>query len=119
MPFVHNQCSYCGSGMRITRLSCSECGLTHGGDFYTPRLYRLDTEDQRFIELFVLASGSLKRMAELLEVSYPTVRNRLDKLIGRLEQEKQQDDKRRQMILEDIETGRTPAKQGMRMIDAI
>ena len=119
MPFVHNQCSYCGSGMRITRLSCGECGLTHGGDFYTPRLYRLDAEDQRFVELFVLASGSLKRMAELLELSYPTVRNRLDKLIGNLENEKKQDDKRKQMILQDIEDGRIPAKQGMRMIDSI
>lgn len=119
MPFIHNQCSYCGSGMRITRLTCDACGLTHGGEFYTPRLYRLDSEDQRFVELFVLASGSLKRMAELLEVSYPTVRNRLDKLIGNLENEKEQDDKRKQMILEDIEAGHIPAKQGMRMIDAI
>lgn len=119
MPFVHNQCSYCGSGMRITRLTCGECGLTHGGDFYTPRLYRLDAEEQRFAELFILASGSLKRMAELTEVSYPTVRNRLDLLIGKLEEEKKQDDKRKLMILEDIEAGRIPAKQGMRMIDAI
>lgn len=119
MPFAHNQCSYCGSGMRITRLTCGECGLSHGGEFHTPRLYRLDAEDQRFMELFVLASGSLKRMAELLDVSYPTVRNRLDKLIGKLENEKQQDDKHKQIILEDIETGRIPVKQGMRMIDAI
>ena len=119
MPFVHNQCSYCGSGMHITRLTCGECGLTHGGDFYTPRLYRLDAEEQRFAELFILASGSLKRMAELTEVSYPTVRNRLDLLISKLEEEKRQDDKRKLMILEDIEAGRIPAKQGMRMIDAI
>ena len=119
MPFIHNQCSYCGSGMRITRLTCGECGLTHGGDFFTPRLYRLEAEDQRFVELFVLASGSLKQMAELLEVSYPTVRNRLDKLISTLENEKIQDDKRKLMILEDIEAGRIPAKQGMRMIDAL
>ena len=119
MPFVHNQCSYCGSGMHITRLSCGECGLTHGGDFFTPRLYRLEAEEQRFVELFVLASGSLKQMAELLEVSYPTVRNRLDKLISTLENEKIQDDKRKLMILEDIEAGRIPAKQGMRMIDAL
>ncbi|MGB5177329.1 MAG: DUF2089 family protein [Gammaproteobacteria bacterium] len=119
MPFKHNRCSYCDSDMYITRLTCSECGLSHGGDFHTPRLYRLDAEDQRFIELFVLASGSLKRMAELLEVSYPTVRSRLDTLIGKLENEKQQDEKHKEKILEDIETGRIPAKQGMRMIDAL
>jgi hypothetical protein len=32
----------------------------------------------------VKASGSLKEMAALLKVSYPTVRNRLDEVIGRL-----------------------------------
>lgn len=119
MPFSQNQCSYCGSGMRITMLTCGECGLSHGGDFYTPRLYRLDPEDQRFIELFVLASGSLKQMAELLEVSYPTVRSRLDKLIEKLKEISQQDEQRKQKVLQEIEAGRISAKQGMRMIDAI
>lgn len=119
MHFSQNQCSYCGSGMRITMLTCGECGLSHGGDFYTPRLYRLDPEDQRFIELFVLASGSLKQMAELLEVSYPTVRSRLDKLIEKLKEISQQDEQRKQKVLQEIEAGRISAKQGMRMIDAI
>lgn len=119
MPYTHNHCSYCGSGMRISELTCGDCGLTHGGDFYTPRLYRISTDEQQFIELFVLASGSLKQMAQILGVSYPTVRNRLDKLIKVLKEEKQKDDKRKQKILEDIEAGRISAKQGMRMIDAI
>ena len=100
-------------------LTCGECGFSHGGDFYTPRLYRLDPEDQRCVELFVLASGSLKQMAELLEVSYPTVRSRLDKLIEKLKDIRQQDEQRKQKVLEDIEAGRISAKQGMRMIDAI
>jgi hypothetical protein len=52
-------------------------------------------------------------------VSYPTVRNRLDKLISTLEDGKKQDDNHKKRILEDIEAGRIPAKQGMRMIDAI
>jgi len=119
MPYTHNHCSYCGGGMRISELTCGDCGLTHGGDFYTPRLYRISTDEQQFIELFVLASGSLKQMAQILGVSYPTVRNRLDKLIRVLKEEKQKDDKRKQKILEDIEAGRISAKQGMRMIDAI
>jgi hypothetical protein len=119
MAYTHNHCSYCGGGMRISGLTCEDCGLTHGGDFYTPRLYRLSTDEQQFIELFVLASGSLKQMAQLLGVSYPTVRNRLNKLIEVLKEEKQKDDKRKQKILEDIEDRRISAKQGMRMIDAI
>ena len=34
---------------------------------------------------FVLKSGSLKEIAKLYEVSYPTVRLRLDKLIQKIE----------------------------------
>lgn len=105
--------------MRISGLTCEDCGLSLGGDFFTPRLYRLDPEDQRFVELFVMASGSLKQMAEVLGVSYPTVRSRLDKLIDKLKDEQRADAQRKQRILADIEAGRLPAKQGMRMIDAI
>ena len=119
MPFIHNQCSYCGNSMRITKLTCDDCGFSHGGDFYTPRLYRLEPEDQRFVELFVLASGSLKEMAGLLGVSYPTVRSRLDRLIQKLETEKSHDEKRKQQVLTDIEADRISAKKGMRLIDAI
>lgn len=119
MSFVHNQCGYCGASMRITELTCDDCGFAHAGEFYTPRLYRLGPQEQRFIELFVLASGSLKQMAEVLGVSYPTVRGRLDKLIEHLKDEKRADENRKQKILDDIEAGRISAKQGMRMIDAI
>lgn len=42
----------------------------------------LEPEDQEFIKEFVLASGSLKQLAKNYGVSYPTVRLRVDKLIG-------------------------------------
>ena len=50
-----------------------------------PPLASLSAEDQAFILEFVKASGSLKDMAALMKVSYPTVRNRLDEVIGRLQ----------------------------------
>ena len=54
------------------------------GDFPLPALTRLGSEDQQFALAFILRSGSLKEMARLYGVSYPTVRNRLDELIARL-----------------------------------
>ncbi len=45
----------------------------------------LDDEDVNFIKNFILASGSLKEIAGLYEVTYPTVRLRLDKLIQKIE----------------------------------
>ena len=44
----------------------------------------LDDEDVAFIKKFLLASGSLKEMAKQYEVTYPTVRLRLDKLIQKI-----------------------------------
>ena len=45
----------------------------------------LEPEDAAFLKNFVLKSGSLKEIARLYEVSYPTVRLRLDKLIQKIE----------------------------------
>ena len=44
----------------------------------------LEDEDVYFIKRFVLASGSLKEVARQYEVTYPTVRLRLDKLIDKI-----------------------------------
>lgn len=45
----------------------------------------LDDEDIQFIKRFLLASGSLKQIAGEYNVSYPTVRLRLDRLIQRIQ----------------------------------
>ncbi|PFA94000.1 hypothetical protein CN383_27115 [Priestia megaterium] len=45
----------------------------------------LEMDDVEFIRKFVLNSGSLKKLAKDYEVSYPTVRIRLDRLIQKIE----------------------------------
>ena len=47
-------------------------------------LEALDQEDQQFLRRFVLSSGSLKALCEEYEVSYPTLRARLDRLIAKV-----------------------------------
>ncbi|MFK0524318.1 DUF2089 family protein [Paenibacillus illinoisensis] len=44
----------------------------------------LENEDMEFIRKFVLNSGSLKEIAKIYEVSYPTVRIKLDRLIEKI-----------------------------------
>ncbi len=53
-------------------------------EFMPPWLAKLDEEDVAFIKRFVLSSGSLKEMARQYEVTYPTVRLRLDRLIDKI-----------------------------------
>ena len=119
MSKQQNHCDFCGGPMWISKVTCGDCGFSHEGTFFTPRLFRLAREDQRFVELFILSSGSLKKMAELLELSYPTVRSRLNRLIESLREEQERDQELKKNVLDDIEQGRIKPKQGMRIIDAL
>jgi hypothetical protein len=111
---VTNHCPYCQRAMQVTRMSCPACEISIEADFPAPRLARLPVEHQRFIEMFVLASGNLKAIAEQAGVSYPTVRSRLDKIIEAL----------RQVITESTESdevfsGREKTEAAARLIKAI
>lgn len=44
----------------------------------------LEEDELLFIKRFVLASGSLKEIANMYEVTYPTVRSRLNGIINKL-----------------------------------
>ena len=48
-------------------------------------MINLDDEDISFIKKFIMASGSLKKIADIYDVTYPTVRLRLDKLIQKIQ----------------------------------
>jgi len=52
----------------------------------------LDKESLEFIRKFILNSGSLKNMSSLYDVSYPTVRAKLDRLIKKIEVHSQEED---------------------------
>src|SRR5439155_22837403 len=81
---VTQDCPYCAAPMTVTRMSCAKCSVSIEADFPMSRLGTLPVEHQRFIEMFVLAGGNLKEIAEQVGVSYPTIRSRLDKVIDAL-----------------------------------
>jgi hypothetical protein len=81
MKVLPTKCPACGNQLKVRKLLCQDCETEIEGVFDLPRLARLSAEDQDFILQFINASGSLKEMAKLLKLSYPTVRNRLDEII--------------------------------------
>lgn len=79
-------CPSCGGDLAVRRLCCEKCQTEIEGLYSLPTLAGLSPDDQQFILEFIKSSGSLKDMASLLRVSYPTVRNRLDEIIRKLKQ---------------------------------
>ncbi len=76
------KCPSCESILSVSGLSCNICETSVSGNFSLPILLQLNAEEQQFILRFLLSSGSLKEMASQMNISYPTVRNKLDDLIS-------------------------------------
>lgn len=59
-------------------------GVSLEGEFELPPLARLRYEDQVFVAEFVRNHGSIKDMERAFGVSYPTVKNRLNRIAEQL-----------------------------------
>jgi len=84
MKILPSICPACNSQLKVKSLICEQCQTEIQGQYELPPLAKLSPNNQAFILEFIKASGSLKQMAKLLKLSYPTVRNRLDEIIERL-----------------------------------
>ena len=62
-----------------------ESGIAIQGEFELPPLARLRYEDQVFVSEFVRSHGSIKDMEKAFGISYPTVKNRLNRIIDQLQ----------------------------------
>ncbi|EPH11470.1 hypothetical protein HMPREF9713_01958 [Myroides odoratimimus CCUG 12700] len=85
-PKLPIHCPSCESELKVTQLSCEHCQTIVNGNFSLPLLLQLGREEQEFILAFFLNSGSLKQMAQQMNISYPTVRNKLDDMIEHIQQ---------------------------------
>lgn len=80
------KCPSCRSELSVARLNCTQCNTKIEGAYKLPLLARLDEEEQNFVADFVKASGSLKVIAKKFQLSYPSIRNKLDDLITKIEE---------------------------------
>jgi len=84
MKMLPVQCPACKSKVKVKSLICESCGTQIEGKYELPVLAGLSGRDQQFLLEFIKASGSLKQIAKIMGLSYPTVRNRLDEIIERI-----------------------------------
>jgi hypothetical protein len=86
------------------------------GRFDIHELLHLPSEDLEFIIHFVRASGSLKEMAGRYGQSYPTIRNRLNAIINKLEVAARDLESERYRILDAISKGKMSVKEGAKRL---
>ena len=119
------KCPICASETEITRVYCSQCDSTIEGHFHAPEnpFHALAPEQIQFVLAFVKCEGRLNRLEEELNLSYPTLRNRLVEIVRALGFEPSKDDtparltsEDRLRVLEDLAAGRITSNQAQSLL---
>ncbi len=79
-------CPSCDNALSVSQMKCTHCSTEVLGVYELPLYLKLTREEQEFILNFFLSSGSIKEMAKQAELSYPTMRNKMDDLIEKIKQ---------------------------------
>jgi len=74
-----------GKPITVERIRLVDSGIAIEGSFALPILASLSAEDQVFVMAFVRCHGSIKEMEAMFGISYPTVKNRLNRIAGQLQ----------------------------------
>ncbi len=122
MNTLPTRCPLCSGEISVTRLYCRDCDTTIEGRFGSGPFSQLSAEQLEFVEIFVRCEGKITRMESEINLSYPTIRNRLHEIIRALGYEPGGEepvgltDEERQRILEDLDKGAISAEEAMRLI---
>jgi len=118
-----SKCPVCGNELTVIRLHCDSCDTSIEGRFANSVLPGLNEEQLDFVETFIRCEGKITRMEDELNLSYPTIRNRLHEVIramgyepGKDEQEPKISDEKRRSILEELDAGKISADEAMRLL---
>lgn len=69
-----------GEPIVVERVRLIAADIAIEGSFELPPLACLAAEDQVFVAAFIRSHGSIKQMEQLFGVSYPTIKNRLNRI---------------------------------------
>ena len=70
-------CPVCDGALTISELACAACGVSVRGKFDRCKFCALSADHLSFVEAFLRCEGNISRVERELNISYPTVRNRL------------------------------------------
>jgi len=109
-----------GAPIVVERVRLADSGIAIEGEFALPPLAQLGADDQVFVMAFVGAHGSIKDMERFFGISYPTVKNRLDKLAGKLKMVESEPQAPAEPVQEDVlgmlERGEITAEEAIKRL---
>jgi hypothetical protein len=81
-----SKCPVCDSELAVTRFYCVNCDTSIEGHFTTEHtpFGHLSAEQMQFLLTFVKCEGRLNRMEDEMNLSYPTLRSRLNEIVRAL-----------------------------------
>jgi hypothetical protein len=106
-----------GKSITVERVRLADSGIAIEGSFTLPTLASLSAEDQVFVMAFVRCHGSIKDMEEMFGISYPTVKNRLNRIAGQLEFVEIVRASPQEAVLEQLEHGEITADEAIRRLE--
>jgi hypothetical protein len=99
---------------------CRNCGTALEGRFDLGRLFQLTAEQRHFVEIFLRCEGKLNRVQEELDLSYPTVRSRLEEVIRAMgypvKVREESDDARRQDVLQRLARQEITSEEALQLM---
>ena len=78
------KCPICQEKLHVIRLGCDNCESVLEGNFELDRLTQLSKEMRHFIVMFLKYRGNIREMEKHYNISYPTVRARIDDIVASL-----------------------------------
>jgi len=105
-----------GRPITIERVAVEGEDVAIEGRFELPPLARLKAEDQVFVAVFVKCHGSIKQMEKHFDVSYPTVKSRLNRIAEQLTFVDVETASETHDVLEQLQRGEIDVDEAVRMI---
>ena len=105
-----------GKPITVERIRLVDSDIAIEGSFTLPPLANLSAEDQFFVMAFVRCHGSIKEMEEMFGISYPTVKNRLNRIAGKLEFVEIVKISPQEEVLGELERGDISAEEAIRRL---
>jgi len=105
-----------GKPITIERVRVVDSGIAIEGSFAPPTLASLSAEDQVFVMAFIRCHGSIKEMEEMFGISYPTVKNRLNRIARQFEFVEIVKITASEEVIDELERGEISAEEAIRRL---